>query len=79
MIPRPLGVSYSTPDDNMTSLVSIGPIARWIRSYSMLDILGVGVAGGRIHTVGTGGLLLGAGCSCNRTKQAATVPATAGF
>ena len=45
-------------DQNTTSL---GPGARWGDVYATLDPFGLSVVGGRIPTVGVGGLLLGGG------------------
>ncbi|KAK3317336.1 putative oxidoreductase [Cercophora scortea] len=43
--------------------VSLGPGARWQDVYAALDPYGLSVAGGRIGTVGVGGLVLGGGIS----------------
>lgn len=38
---------------------SVGPGARWIDVYTVLDPLGFAVPGGRVSTVGVGGLVTG--------------------
>ncbi|KFY44782.1 hypothetical protein V494_01307 [Pseudogymnoascus sp. VKM F-4513 (FW-928)] len=43
--------------------VSIGPGNRWIDVYKKLDPLGLGVSGGRVASVGVGGLTTGGGMS----------------
>ncbi|KFY47091.1 hypothetical protein V494_00180 [Pseudogymnoascus sp. VKM F-4513 (FW-928)] len=43
--------------------VSIGPGNRWIDVYMKLDALGLGVSGGRVASVGVGGLITGGGMS----------------
>lgn len=41
------------------TVTSIGPGARWLDVYSTLDPLGLSVPGGRVATVGVGGLITG--------------------
>lgn len=48
-------------DDN--SAVEVGPGNRWGRVYSILDEQGIAVLGGRVSTVGVGGLTTGGGIS----------------
>lgn len=45
-----------SPDKNLTA---IGPGNRWIDVYSQLDRLGLAVPGGRVSSVGVGGLVTG--------------------
>lgn len=40
-------------------VTSVGPGARWLDVYSKLDALSLTVAGGRVATVGVGGLVTG--------------------
>ena len=40
-------------------VTSVGPGARWLDVYSTLDPLGLSVPGGRVATVGVGGLITG--------------------
>ncbi|KFY65230.1 hypothetical protein V496_02728 [Pseudogymnoascus sp. VKM F-4515 (FW-2607)] len=51
-----------TPSKNKKT-VSIGPGNRWIDVYLKLDALGLGVSGGRVGSVGVGGLVTGGGMS----------------
>lgn len=55
--------------DSENSIASVGPGARWLDVYRTLDEYNVGVLGGRIGTVGVGGLLLGGGCSLYLFRQ----------
>ncbi|KAI0468966.1 FAD-binding domain-containing protein [Xylaria cf. heliscus] len=64
-----LSLLNSTTYDPVTGLASIGPGSRWLNVYRTLDPLGVGVPGGRIGTVGVGGLLTGGGCSLYLYRQ----------
>jgi FAD/FMN-containing dehydrogenase len=41
------------------TLTTVGPGARWGDVYLVLDALNLAVSGGRVNTVGVGGLLLG--------------------
>jgi len=41
------------------AITSVGPGARWLDVYSKLDTLGLSVVGGRVATVGVGGLIIG--------------------
>lgn len=43
--------------------VSIGPGNRWADIYTKLDAINLGIPGGRVATVGAGGLILGGGVS----------------
>ncbi|KAF2404902.1 FAD-binding domain-containing protein [Trichodelitschia bisporula] len=43
--------------------VAVGPGNRWADVYSKLDAVGLGVSGGRVATVGVGGLVTGGGIS----------------
>lgn len=45
--------------DKARNVVVIGPGNRWGDVYSKLDALGVGTSGGRVSSVGVGGLTLG--------------------
>ncbi|KAI9799504.1 MAG: hypothetical protein M1833_004026 [Piccolia ochrophora] len=45
------------------AVASIGPGARWGQVYTKLDTEGVAVVGGRVETVGVGGLIMGGGSS----------------
>jgi FAD/FMN-containing dehydrogenase len=47
-----------TPSSNL-STVTIGPGNRWSDVYLQLDALGIAIGGGRVGTVGAGGLTLG--------------------
>jgi FAD binding domain len=47
------------------SYTSVGPGNRWVDVYLKLDALGLSVAGGRVSTVGVGGLVLGGECMLN--------------
>ena len=58
-----LGGMNATTYDVTTGLASIQPGARWEEVYSVLEPLGVNVAGGRDGDVGVAGLLLGGGIS----------------
>ncbi|OBT64944.1 hypothetical protein VE03_05685 [Pseudogymnoascus sp. 23342-1-I1] len=51
-----------TPSDDKKT-VSIGPGNRWVDVYLKLDALGLGVSGGRVASVGVGGLTTGGGMS----------------
>ncbi|GME65599.1 FAD linked oxidase [Neofusicoccum parvum] len=53
----------TTTYDETQGLVSILPAARWLHVYQTLDPLNVGIPGGRIGTVGVGGLVTGGGFS----------------
>ncbi|KAI5918896.1 FAD-binding domain-containing protein [Camillea tinctor] len=64
-----LSLLNSTTYDPATGLASIGPGSHWLEVYRTLDALGVGVTGGRIGTVGAGGLLAGGGCSLYLFRQ----------
>lgn len=55
-------MNHTSYDPN-TGLASIGPGSRWLDVYQTLDPHGVGVTGGRLGSVGAGGLLTGGGCS----------------
>lgn len=44
------------------STVTVGPGNRWANVYSKLDALGIAIGGGRVATVGAGGLILGGMC-----------------
>lgn len=56
--------------DEETKTAVVGPGQTWYDVYSALDQHGVTVLGGRVPTVGVGGLLLGGGKSianlCNQ-------------
>ena len=39
--------------------MTVGPGNRWADVYSKLDALGIAIGGGRVATVGVGGLTLG--------------------
>jgi hypothetical protein len=45
-----------SPDRTVTG---IGPGNRWVNVYSKLDLLGLAVPGGRVSSVGVGGLVTG--------------------
>lgn len=47
-----------TPSGDL-STVTVGPGNRWADVYSKLDALGIAIGGGRVATVGVGGLTLG--------------------
>ena len=47
-----------TPSEDLSS-VTVGPGNRWGQVYSKLDSLGIAIGGGRVATVGVGGLTLG--------------------
>ncbi|KAI1488667.1 FAD-binding domain-containing protein [Biscogniauxia mediterranea] len=64
-----LSLLNSTTYDSATGIASIGAGSRWLDVYRTLDALGVGVPGGRIGTVGVGGLLTGGGCSLYLFRQ----------
>ncbi|KAI0532201.1 FAD-binding domain-containing protein [Xylaria digitata] len=64
-----LSLLNRTTYDPVTGLASIGPGSRWLDVYRTLDPLGVGVPGGRIGTVGVGGLVTGGGCSLYLYRQ----------
>ncbi|KAM0720177.1 hypothetical protein Q7P37_004313 [Cladosporium fusiforme] len=51
-----------TPSEDL-STVTVGPGNNWGRVYSKLDELGIAIGGGRVSTVGVGGLTLGGGIS----------------
>lgn len=50
-------IAFANADD--TSVVSVGPGARWGDVIDYLDAYGTAVVGGRIPSVGVGGLILG--------------------
>ncbi|KAL2285746.1 hypothetical protein FJTKL_07477 [Diaporthe vaccinii] len=52
-----LGLLNKMTYDFENSIASVGPGARWLDVYRTLDEYNVGVLGGRIGTVGVGGLL----------------------
>ncbi|CAD6445787.1 c4d7b7e9-803e-4d51-ae8f-91bde273656d [Sclerotinia trifoliorum] len=54
------------------SVVSVGPAAKWREVYSRLDALQLTVSGGRVSTVGVGGLTLGGGISYFSPKKGFT-------
>ncbi|KAI1499515.1 FAD-binding domain-containing protein [Biscogniauxia marginata] len=64
-----LSLLNSTTYDPDTGLASIGTGSNWLDVYRTLDALDVGVLGGRIGTVGVGGLLIGGGCSLYLFRQ----------
>lgn len=64
-----VGLLNQTTYDPDNSIASVGPGARWLDVYRTLDEYNVGVLGGRIGTVGVGGLLLGGGCSLYLFRQ----------
>lgn len=45
------------------TITSAGPGARWIDAYLMLDAMGLAISGGRVASVGVGGLTTGGGMS----------------
>lgn len=47
-----------TPSADLT-MVTVGPGNRWSDVYIKLDALGIAIGGGRVGTVGVGGLTLG--------------------
>lgn len=51
-----LNIVDVSPDKTVTG---IGPGNRWINVYSQLDRLGLAVPGGRVSSVGVGGLVTG--------------------
>ena len=51
-----LNIVEVSPDKTVTG---IGPGNRWINVYSQLDPLGLAVPGGRVSSVGVGGLVTG--------------------
>lgn len=51
-----LNIIDVSPDKTLTG---IGPGNRWINVYSKLDLLGLAVPGGRVSSVGVGGLVTG--------------------
>ncbi|KAL8938075.1 MAG: hypothetical protein Q9216_004090 [Gyalolechia sp. 2 TL-2023] len=53
----------SVKTDPFSAFVSVGAGARWSDVYGELDVMGLGVAGGRISDVGVGGLITGGGLS----------------
>lgn len=55
-------LNHITPSKDKKT-VSIGPGNRWIDVYLKLDALGLGVSGGRVASVGVGGLTTGGGMS----------------
>lgn len=63
------GLLNKTIYDPDNSIASVEPGARWLDVYRTLDEYNVGVLGGRIGTVGVGGLLLGGGCSLYLFRQ----------
>ncbi|KAI8822709.1 uncharacterized protein EV422DRAFT_566375 [Fimicolochytrium jonesii] len=58
-------VSYDTP----TATARIGPGARWGQVYQYLNHYNVSVAGGRVSSVGVGGLLLSGGISYHSAQD----------
>ncbi|KAK3689096.1 putative oxidoreductase [Podospora appendiculata] len=59
--------------------VSLGPGARWQDVYAALDPFGLSVAGGRIGTVGVGGLTLGGGISFFSPRRGWTCDTASAF
>lgn len=55
-------LNHITPSEDKKT-VSIGPGNRWVDVYLKLDALGLGVSGGRVASVGVGGLTTGGGMS----------------
>jgi FAD/FMN-containing dehydrogenase len=60
-----------TPSKDL-STVTIGPGNRWANVYLKLDALGIAIGGGRVATVGAGGLTLGGIASYGPTDGFAT-------
>ncbi|KAL6709245.1 hypothetical protein ACN47E_001652 [Coniothyrium glycines] len=56
-----------TPNDDGTA--SIGPGNQWVQVYETLDPLGLTVMGGRVASIGVGGLLLSGGLSFLHPSQ----------
>ncbi|OBT82275.1 hypothetical protein VE02_10140 [Pseudogymnoascus sp. 03VT05] len=56
------GLNHVTVSSDKTT-VSVGPGNRWVDVYMKLDALGLGVSGGRVASVGVGGLITGGGMS----------------
>lgn len=61
-----------TPSSDL-STVTIGPGNRWANVYLKLDALGIAIGGGRVATVGAGGLTLGGMLLCAISKQLRTL------
>jgi FAD/FMN-containing dehydrogenase len=53
-----------TPSSDL-STVTIGPGNRWANVYLKLDALGIAIGGGRVATVGAGGLTTGGMIPCS--------------
>lgn len=53
----------TTTYDEKTKIATLEPGARWDSVYSVLDKYNTTVVGGRVMTVGVGGLILGSGLS----------------
>lgn len=58
-----LGNMNTTTYHSENGTASLQPGSRWLQVYETLDVLGVTVLGGRVGTVGVGGLILGGGIS----------------
>lgn len=69
MLNGSLGLLNKTTYNPDNATASVGPGARWLEVYRTLDEHNIGVLGGRIGTVGVGGLLLGGGCSLYLFRQ----------
>ncbi|QSZ29963.1 hypothetical protein DSL72_004481 [Monilinia vaccinii-corymbosi] len=61
------------------SVVSVGPAASWGEVYSKLDKLQISVPGGRIDTVGVGGLTIGGGISYFSPRKGFTCDSVKNF
>lgn len=65
-----LGLIRTISVSSDSSVVSVGPAARWGEVYSKLDAFNISVAGGRVSSVGVGGLTVGGkfGCTCEHIE-----------
>ncbi|EKG15330.1 FAD linked oxidase [Macrophomina phaseolina MS6] len=74
-----LGLMNATTYNAARGVVSIEPAAHWLSVYQTTDPLGIGVLGGRLSTVGVGGLVLGGGFSFYLYQRGLVCDSVQGF
>ncbi|KAF9634931.1 FAD linked oxidase [Lasiodiplodia theobromae] len=74
-----LGLMNTTAYNATGGVVSIQPAARWLSVYQTTDPLDVGVLGGRLSTVGVGGLVTGGGFSFYLYQRGLVCDSVQGF
>lgn len=74
-----MGKLKSVLYDRTSKTTTVGPGATWGDVYRYLDPMGLTVAGGRDHTVGVGGLILGGGNSFYSARKGMVCDGVASF